>query len=134
MDEKFVVHLNDAITGSMQGGKGTFHLFIDEETCGAKQFSFLMNTLQRGTITASHRHEEESCIYILSGRCRVSIENKSFELGSQTAVFFPAQTMHKIDVCSDEDLTYIMIYAPPGPEKSLKIRGEYDFYPREISS
>jgi len=132
MEKKLVIHLKDALTGPMQGGKGTFRIFIDEETCGAQRFSFLMNTLQGGTQTGSHQHEEESCLYILSGRGSVSIGDNSFEMGAQTAVFVPARMMHKIDVYPGEDLTYIMIYAPPGPEKSLKSRGEYDFYPKTI--
>jgi mannose-6-phosphate isomerase-like protein (cupin superfamily) len=126
MEKKLAIHLKDAVTGFMQGDKGTFRIFIDKETCGALRFSLLMNTLQGGTQTASHQHEEESCFYILSGRGTVFIGDKSFEAGAQTAVFVPARMVHKIDACSGEDLTYIMIYSPPGPEQHLKNRGEYD--------
>jgi uncharacterized RmlC-like cupin family protein len=52
----------------MQGGRGTFRIFIDRETSGARGFSLLMNTLQGGTETVGHRHEEESCFFILTGK------------------------------------------------------------------
>jgi mannose-6-phosphate isomerase-like protein (cupin superfamily) len=55
------------------------------------------------------------------------IADESFELGPEMAVFAPANTMHKIDVGPDEDLTYVLIYAPPGPEKLLKAHGEHAF-------
>lgn len=89
MEKKMAVHLEDAVTGPMQGGRGTFRIFIDEETCGARQLSLLMNTLRGGTQTAGHQHEGESCLYILSGRGTISIGNKSFDVGPQTAVLCP---------------------------------------------
>jgi len=39
------------------------------------------------------------------------------------AIYVPVNTLHKLDVEPDEDITYIVIYAPPGPEKLLKQRG-----------
>jgi len=125
VERKVAIQLKDAVTGPMQGGRGTFRIFIDQETCGARRLSLLMNTLQGGTETAGHRHEEESCFFILSGRGAVSVEGETFEVAPQTAVFVPARAMHRIDACPGEDLTYIMIYAPPGPEQQLKSQGGY---------
>jgi mannose-6-phosphate isomerase-like protein (cupin superfamily) len=125
MERQLAVHLKDAVTGSMQGGRGTFRIFIDEPTCGARHLSLLMNTLQGGTQTAGHQHEEESCFYLLSGKGTISIGDQSFTVGPQTAVFVPARAVHKIDACPGEDLTYIMVYAPPGPEQHLKSQGGY---------
>jgi mannose-6-phosphate isomerase-like protein (cupin superfamily) len=128
MEKKSAVHLRDAVTGLMQGGRGTFRIFIDQETCGARKLSLLMNTLQGGTQTAGHQHAEESCFFILSGRGMISIGDQSFDVGPQTAVFVPARMAHKIDACPGEDLTYIMVYAPPGPEQQLKGQGGYGSY------
>ena len=36
------------------------------------------------------------------------------------AVFAPARKLHRIDVGPDEDLTYVVVGAPPGPEQPLK--------------
>ena len=43
------------------------------------------------------------------------------------AVFAPAGMLHRIDVDSKGDLTYVVVYAPPGPEKLLKKHGAHAF-------
>jgi hypothetical protein len=43
------------------------------------------------------------------------------------AVFAPAGELHRIDVGPDEDLTYVVVYAPPGPEQQLKQFGAKAF-------
>jgi mannose-6-phosphate isomerase-like protein (cupin superfamily) len=83
-----------------------------------------MNAGIRG---AEHKHDEEHCFYILSGSGRMYIGGKPFEIGPEMAVFAPPNVMHKMDVCPDEYLTYVVIYAPPGPEQLLKQRGERAF-------
>ena len=128
MDRKYVVPLKDAVTGVLHGKAGTFRVLIDEETSGAKHFSLLINTMNAGVKGAEHKHENnEHCWYILSGRGTMYIEGQSYEIGPEMAVFAPADTMHKIDVDPDEDLTYVLIYAPPGPEQKLKQKGEHAF-------
>jgi len=130
MGRKYVVPLKDAVTGVLHGKAGTFRVLIDEETSGAKQFSLLINTMNAGVKGAEHKHENnEHCWYILSGRGTMYIEGQSYEIGPEMAVFAPADTMHKIDVGPDEDLTYVLIYAPPGPEQKLKQKGEHAFDP-----
>ncbi len=130
MERKYVVPLKDAVTGVLHGKAGTFRVLIDEETSGAKQFSLLINTMNAGVKGAEHKHENnEHCWYILSGRGTMYIEGQSYEIVPEMAVFAPADTMHKIDVGPDEDLTYVLIYAPPGPEQKLKQKGEHAFDP-----
>ncbi len=125
IEKKLLVRLKDAVSGAMQGGRGTYRILIDEETCGARNLSMLMNTLQGGTKTAAHRHEEESCFYILAGRGTMYIGDRPFEAAPQSALFIPAGKTHRIDASPGEDLTYIMIYAPGGPERELKTHGAY---------
>ena len=128
MAKKYVVPLNDAVTGVLHGKAGTFRLLIDEETSGAKHFSLMINTMNAGVEGSWHKHDEnEHCWYILSGRGTMYIADESYEIGPEMAVFAPANVMHKIDVAPDEDLTYVLIYAPPGPEQKLKEKGEHAF-------
>jgi len=130
MGKKYVVPLKDAVTGVLHGKAGTFRVLVDEETSGAKHFSLLINTMNAGVKGAEHKHENnEHCWYILSGRGTMYIEDQSYEIGPEMAVFAPADTMHKIDVGPDEDLTYVLIYSPPGPEQKLKQKGEHAFDP-----
>ena len=128
MAKKYVVPLKDAVTGFLHGKAGTFRLLIDEETSGAKHFSLMINTMNAGVEGSWHKHDEnEHCWYILSGRGTMYIADESYEIGPEMAVFAPANVMHKIDVAPDEDLTYVLIYAPPGPEQKLKAKGEHAF-------
>jgi mannose-6-phosphate isomerase-like protein (cupin superfamily) len=128
MEKKYVVPLKDAVTGVLHGKAGTFRVLIDEETSGAKHFSLLVNTMKAGVEGSEHKHEDnEHCWYILSGTGTMYIEGKPSKIGPDVAVFAPANTMHRIDVDPDEDLTYVLIYAPPGPEQNLKERGEHAF-------
>lgn len=128
MEKRYVVPLKDAVTGVLHGRAGTFRVLIDEESSGAKHFSLLVNTMKAGMQGSEHKHEDnEHCWYILSGTGTMYIEGKPAKIGPDMAVFAPANIMHRIDVDPDEDLTYVLVYAPPGPEQKLKESGEHAF-------
>jgi len=127
MKKKLIVPLKDAITGILHGGAGRYRVLIDKEISGAKHFSLLVNTSNAGTKGSEHKHEVEHCWYILSGRGTMYMDGEPFEIGPEMAIFTPAHVMHKVDVVPDEDLTYIVIYAPPGPEQQLKRLGARAF-------
>lgn len=130
MEKKYVVSLKDAITGVLHGKAGTFRVLIDEESSGAKHFSLLINTMNAGVKGAEHKHDVEHCWYILSGSGTMYIAGESYKLEPEMAVYAPADTLHRIDVDPGEDLTYVLIYAPPGPEQQLKKSGEHAFDPK----
>lgn len=127
MEKKYVLSVNDATTGDLPGGTGTFRVLIDKDSSGAKYFSLLVNTMWAGEKGVEHKHEVEHCWYILSGTGTIYIEGKSLKIAPKMAVYAPANVLHKIDVGPDEDLTYVLIYAPPGPEQLLKQMGEHAF-------
>jgi mannose-6-phosphate isomerase-like protein (cupin superfamily) len=127
MEKKYVVALKDAVKGVLHGGVGTFRILIDEESSGAKHFSCLVNTMNAGAKGAEHKHDVEHCWYVLSGKGTMYVVGQAFEIGPDMAVFAPAGELHRIDVGPDEDLTYVVIYAPPGPEQLLKKHGAHAF-------
>jgi mannose-6-phosphate isomerase-like protein (cupin superfamily) len=128
MKKRYVTNLKDAVCGVLYGNTGTFRVLIDEEISGAKNFSLLVNTMKAGVNGVEHKHDKnEHCWYILSGKGTMYIEGESYRIGPEMAVFAPANTMHRIDVDPDKDLTYVLIYAPPGPEQKLKTRSEHAF-------
>jgi mannose-6-phosphate isomerase-like protein (cupin superfamily) len=130
MEKKYVVALKDAVTGVLHGNAGTFRVLIDEEASGAKHFSLLINTMNAGVKGAEHKHEVEHCWYVLSGRGTMYIAGEAYDLEPEMAVYAPADTMHRIDVGPDEDLNFVVIYAPPGPEQLLKKAGAHAFDPK----
>lgn len=127
MEKKYVVPLTEAISGVLHGRAGTFRILIDEEISGAKHFSLLVNTMKAGVEGAEHSHDVEHCWYILSGRGTIYMAGKAFRMEPNTAVFAPAEMPHRITVDPEEDLTYVVVYAPPGPEQKLKKLGEHAF-------
>jgi len=127
MKNKLIVSLKNAVTGVLHGEAGTFRILIDEEISGAKNFSLLVNTSKAGTKGEEHKHTVEHCWYILSGKGTVYLNGKSFSIEPEMAIYVPANTLHKLDVEPDEDITYVVIYAPPGPEKLLKQKGANAF-------
>jgi mannose-6-phosphate isomerase-like protein (cupin superfamily) len=126
-EQQYVVALKDAVTGVLHGGGGTFRILIDKEVGGAKNFSCLVNTMFKGVKGDPHKHEVEHLWYILSGRGTMYLKGKAYEVGPEMAVYAPAGEIHSIDVGPDEDLTYVVVYAPPGPEQLLKQRGAKAF-------
>ena len=55
------------------------------------------------------------------------IDGEAYRIEPQTAIYTPANMLHKVDADPDEDLTYVVIYAPPGPEQLLKQKGARAF-------
>ncbi len=127
MDKKLIVPLAEAVTGVLHGGVGIFRILIDEPISGAKNFSLLVNTTKAGAKGSAHTHEVEHCWYILSGHGTMYQDGQAFRIGPQTAIYTPAGMLHKADVDEGEDLTYLVIYAPPGPEQQLKEKGARAF-------
>ena len=127
MGKRYAVPLKEAVTGVLHGQAGTFRILIDEASSGAKHFSLLINTMNAGVKGAEHKHDVEHCWYVLSGRGIMYMDGQTIALEPQMAVYAPAQMLHRIDVGPDEDLNFVVVYAPPGPEQQLKQRGERAF-------
>lgn len=127
MEKKYIVALKDAVTGVLHGGVGTFRILIDKPASGAKNFSLLVNTTRAGAKGSEHTHAVEHCWYILSGKGTMYLDGKSYRVEPQTAIYTPAGVLHKVEVDPEEDLTYVVIYAPPGPEQLLKQKGARAF-------
>ncbi len=126
-EKRFIVPLSEAVTGSLPGGIGTFRILIDGPTSGAQHFSLLVNTSRAGVQGREHKHDVEHCWYILSGTGRITQGGKAFPIGPGMAVYTPAQLPHRVEVDPGEDLTYVVVYAPPGPEQELKQAGAAAF-------
>ena len=121
--EKYIFPMKDASEKTTHGGAAIFRILIDEESCGAKNFSLLVNTMKAGlncNMTGlGHKHDVEHCIYGISGTGGISIDGEVYKVEPNIAVFVPAGAMHYVYADPSEDFTYIVIYSPPGPEKEL---------------
>ena len=127
--KKRVVSIEEGIKGELPGGTGKFNILLDGDRAGTKYFSLLLNEMHAGIKGMEHSHTVEHAWYILSGHGRIYMEGKVYDIGPGMAIFAPAGVPHKIEVEEKEPLRYVVIYAPPGPEKQLKEKGRDAFQP-----
>ena len=129
MNEKpYRVRRDEAATGNLPvpGGKSMFRILLDEESVGAKQFALLVNEFDPGLTSKAHKHDkEEHAFYIISGTGIIRIEDEPIEVAEGDAVFVPPGKMHEVSSTGDGILKYIVIYAPPGPNVTLREKGAY---------
>lgn len=129
MNEKpYRVRRDEAATGNLPvpGGKSMFRILLDDESVGAKQFALLVNEFDPGLTSKAHKHDkEEHAFYIISGTGIIRIEDEPIEVAEGDAVFVPPGKMHEVSSTGDEILKYIVIYAPPGPNVTLREKGAY---------
>ena len=124
MSGKQLVFKVDEIKGKIaHGGSATIRILIDDLSCGAQNFSLLVNTMKAGLncnqTGTGHSHKEEHCMFGLSGSGGISVDGVKYDVGPNTAVFIPAGAMHFVWANEGQDFTYIIVYSPPGPEKEL---------------
>jgi mannose-6-phosphate isomerase-like protein (cupin superfamily) len=55
----------------------------------------------------------------LSGKGGLSIDGVKYDITPNMVAFIPGGAMHYMWASKEEDFTYIIVYAPPGPEKDL---------------
>lgn len=105
----------------MEKGKGGYvRILIDKETTGAKNYSLLLSEVDPGFSHVKEIHEVEHGFFILSGQGIITINGKNYEVGSNTAIYVPSHTPHQMKSVGTQPLKYIVLYAPPGPEMTIK--------------
>lgn len=119
----YVAKVSEVQGKTAHGGSATVRIMIDEASCGAKNFSLLANTMKAGlncnTTGLGHSHAVEHCLFGLSGKGGIVVEGVRHAVEAGTAVFIPAGASHYVWADEGQDFTYLIIYAPPGPEKDL---------------
>ncbi len=128
MGKKCMFSMDDAVTGVLHGNAGVFRIVLDNDSCGAENFSLLVNTMRAGVKGSAHKHDDcEHAWYVLSGKGTYYLEGKPYRFEPGMVFFAPKNMMHSIDVDPEEDATYVVIYSHPGHEKLLKTKGANAF-------
>ena len=79
-----------------------------------------MNEIAPGYRGKEHSHAVEHCWYVLEGTGIIRIAGQTFHIKPGDAIFAPIGMPHSVECTGNEALRYVVIYAPPGPEKELK--------------
>jgi mannose-6-phosphate isomerase-like protein (cupin superfamily) len=120
--KRYVVNEAEGVRGRLPvpGGGGMFNILIDEQISGAKHFSLLINEIAPGYKGREHSHDVEHCWYILSGTGIIRMAGEAYHIKRGDAVFAPTGMTHSVECTGNESLRYVVVYAPPGPEKELR--------------
>jgi len=120
--KRFVVNVADGVQGKLPvaGGGGTFRILIDEEISGAQHFSLLVNEMAPGYKGKKHSHNVEHCWYVLQGTGIIRMEGEEYAIKPGDAVFAPIGMRHSVECTGADPLRYVVVYAPPGPERELR--------------
>lgn len=67
----------------------------------------------------------EHCWYILQGTGTIRMPGKTYHIKPGDAVFAPIGMPHSVACTGEEPLRYVVVYAPPGPEKELRTQSAF---------
>ena len=82
---------------------------INKESVGSEKLYMAQYTLRAGKKNRPGVHPcpYDETYYILKGRAILSLNDKKYEIGPDTAVFIPCGTTHQLENIGDEDLVLI---------------------------
>ena len=94
---------------------------ITADSCGAEKLSAGLYKLKPGNISKNDIHSEEEMYYVVSGKARLVMDDKSFLVESGMVVFIPANCWHQSTNIGDGELCYLWVFAPPpsGPQMHI---------------
>ena len=95
--------------GTHNGGGDTIGYSFFRKTPGLK-LVFRKRALKPGSAIGYHLQKEDEIYYVLSGRGIMTVDGKSFEVGSGTAVLTRPGSSHGLRQTGPEDLVIMINY------------------------
>ena len=87
---------------------------------GAKNFSIGTVLIEPHQKTGEHTRDVEELIYALHGETYVITEEKEYKLNQGDSILIPKGIKHYHANKSDKTIEQLYLFAPQGPEKSLR--------------
>ena len=113
MEKYKKVCLNDVPVYSPPGHGDTFNRRLIGPKDGARHVEVIYGEMGGVGHAEAHAHTEfEQCMYMLSGKLRVTGDGEEVTLEKGEFIIFPVGCGHKV-VCESEKASFIVIYAPP---------------------
>jgi mannose-6-phosphate isomerase-like protein (cupin superfamily) len=99
---------------------GTAIEIINPESAGSTKVSFAKLIIRPGEESRQHYHRVmEEIYYIISGTGRLTIDDKTFEVGPGHAIFLPTGSHHQITNTGEGDLVFVCADAPVFDENDV---------------
>ena len=87
---------------------------------GAKNFSIGTVIIEPNQRTGEHTREVEELIYALKGETYVITENNQYKLKEGDCILIPKGIKHYHENKSKKTIEQLYLFAPQGPEKTLR--------------
>jgi mannose-6-phosphate isomerase-like protein (cupin superfamily) len=126
-----IVKVSEIMGFSPSGSDGNYvsKLLIESEGVGSSKMMLVHASLKPGKDPGgmgTHPAPYDEAYYILSGIGRMEFgdDDQAYEVGSNTAIFIPADTPHKITNIGNDDLEFLTIWPITPAEEG--VNGVYD--------
>jgi quercetin dioxygenase-like cupin family protein len=96
--------------GTIEGQPNT-GLFFVKPLMRGESMALLEVRVRAGAASLIHTHSHESLVYVVSGRLKTIINNKTFVLGPGDACRHPRAVGHRVEAL--EDTVFVEIKSPP---------------------
>lgn len=101
-------------------GEGCSCKIIFDSLNGANNFSIGTVVIEPNQRTGEHTRDVEELIFALKGQTYVITEDAEYKLEQGDSILIPAGIKHYHANKSNETIEQIYLFAPQGPEKSLR--------------
>lgn len=101
-------------------GEGCSCKIIFDSLNGANNFSIGTVIIEPNQRTGEHTRDVEELIFALKGQTYVITEDAEYKLEQGDSILIPAGIKHYHANKSNETIEQIYLFAPQGPEKSLR--------------
>jgi len=100
---------------ALKGDRSLSYQLVNPDNTGVRRFMITVVEIKPGGSTPAHEHRtSESMYYILQGRGEIlGGKGKGKVVGPETAIYWPAGSVHGIRNVGRTKLVYLSCHAPP---------------------
>jgi len=117
----FLKHLKDCREFIAGDGSILRELLHPEKADLQIRYSLAYVKVMAGQITKNHRLKTSEVYYIMAGHGLMHIDEESFEVSPECAIYIPPGATQYIENTSDSDLKFLCIVDPPWREEDEEV-------------
>ena len=106
---EYCVKLKDVKSYIPEGHSGTVNCTLIDEKTGIKDFILIHGEVHPGGRAEAHSHPFDQGFYVLSGRGKVTIDGKEYQVEGGSAYCAPAGVTHQVVALGPEPLRVLRI-------------------------
>jgi quercetin dioxygenase-like cupin family protein len=95
-------------------------ILVEPATTGSTSLMMGAQTLPPGAEIPLHQHVQEEILFVYAGQARITVAGVAHDVGPETAVFLPSNTLHRIENTGTGELRMTFTMSPPGYERFFR--------------